>query len=363
MNTSTAVVGGVIAVLLLAGGVFLLAQNSPSTTATSTPITQNTNPSPTPNPSPKTPDVPTVVTGANVVASNSTALTTGTVTPNGAPTTYWYEYGESTALGTRTTTQALGSGFVAINATGYIIGLKVNITYYFRLSAQNRYGTTVGTTYTFVTNNNPPPQGSAPTVSTNSASDQARTGANLNGHVNPNGSSANAWFEYGTDTDLGSVSSFTALGSGNFSLAVSTAISGLKPLTKYYFRMNAQNQYGTVTGTMQNFTTLGPVAPGAPTVNTTAASVVGTSTATLNGRTNPNGAETTYWFEYSNDSLLGNILGTITPSQSVQNGTTMLSVSAPVIGLSRNTKYFYRLVGRNQYGTVSGDTVSFKTKN
>ncbi len=39
-----------------------------------------------------------------------------------------------------------------------------------------------------------------------------------------------------------------------------------------------------------------------------------------------------------------------------------IGVKADVTGLDRNTKYFYRLIARNQYGTVVGSVVSFRTK-
>lgn len=362
------IVGVAIAALFLAIGLIFVNKDKiwPVTNTEIVPppaVPGTPEPAPAPGPSPvpaPAASAPIVQTDSQVVPSNSTAVVTGKVTPNGALTEYWYEYGESTALGTRTAAQAIGSGFIAISAPAYITGLRADTNYYFRLSAKNAFGTVNGSTQNFRTNNSPPVQGVAPTTRTDAASDISRTTANLNGQVNPHNSQTTYWFEYGVSAELGNVTAFQSAGNGNALLTVSASLSNLNPLTKYYFRLNAQNQYGTVTGPILNFTTKGPAAPGVPTVSTEQASDIATSSVTLNGRLNPNGAQTTYWFEYGEDSLLGGLLVTATPSQSL-NGSAAVSVSADINDLEKNTKYFYRLMGRNQYGIVRGDIVFFRT--
>jgi phosphodiesterase/alkaline phosphatase D-like protein len=363
------VIIGILVVLVILGGGYALLNNKPANVATYTPTTDNTaNTTPTPNPQPTPvvppkPDAPVVETGIDPSVSSSTALFTGTVKPNGAFTTYWFEYGETTALGNRSISQQIGSGFSTLSTPAYITGLKANTAYYFRLSAKNRFATVNGSTYSFQTNNTPPVPGRAPTTRTNSASDITRTTATVHGSVNPNGSDASYWFEYGTDTNLGNVTSFQGTNNGNSSMSVSASLSGLNPLMKYYFRLNAQNQYGTVNGSILSFTTSGPAAPTSPSVNTTSPSSITNSGATVNGRINPNGADTNYWFEYSTDSLLGSLIGSGTSIQTIPAGNSNVNVNASLINLSNNTKYYYRLVGRNAYGTVNGSIMSFKTKN
>lgn len=353
------IIGILAAAVVIIGGILIYSSYSStlSTTSTSTPQVQ------TPAPSEETQaSVPSVSTnGSDLFVSNSTALVTGKVTPNGAQTAYWYDYGNTPALGTRTSPQTIGSGFVAIPAPAYITGLAANTLYYFRLSAQNAYGTVNGATNTFTTNSNPPPSGSAPTIRTENATDVSRTTANLNGHVDPNNSSTSYWFEYGKTTDLGNATALQGAGSGDTSLAGSVSLSNLKPLTKYYFRLNAQNQYGTVNGSILSFTTPGPAAPDAPQADTTSATSVTSSSATLNGRVNPEGDQTTYWFEYGTDSLLGSVIHSTTKSAVLGNGTSNVSVSADIDTLSANTKYYYRAVAQNSYGTVRGDVVSLTT--
>lgn len=255
-------IGGSVVLVVLLGGYMIWSGGGFSGMAISTP---SGTPSPTPTPpgtppSPPAVSAPTVETNTSAVVSNSTAVVTGRVTPNGAPTAYWYEYGLSTALGQRTNAQSIGSGFGAIPSPGYITGLSANTTYYIRLSAENSVGTVNGTTYSFKTNTNPPPQGSAPAVGTQAASDVERTTAQLNGRVDANGAQTTYWFEWGDNVNFGRTTPLLSAGDGTVAVAVSASLTGLEPRTRYYFRINAQNQFGTVNGARLNFTTKGPAA-------------------------------------------------------------------------------------------------------
>lgn len=365
-------IGVLVVAIVLGGGYFLMSRNNVvddtippvDNTVVDVTLTPTPTPAPTPTPTPKpTPDAPIVQTGTGPAVSSSTAAVSGKVNPNGVSTTYWFEYGEATTLTSRTNAQQIGSGYYLLPAPGYITGLKANTIYYFRLAAKNSFATVYGTTYTFQTNSTPPSTVKAPTVSTNNATGISRMDATLNGGVNPNGSQASYWFEYGKSTSFGNVTTYLETNNGSTTMSVSVALSGLEPLTKYYFRMNAQNQYGTVNGTMLNFTTTGPAVPTAPTVSTTSATNITTSNATLGGRINPNGAETTYWFEYSQDSLLGTLIGGGTSTQILNVGNSNVNVTTNLSSLNNNTKYYYRLIARNSSGIVNGDIMSFRTKN
>ncbi len=364
MNKNTVIVL-LVAALLLVVGIFTfykgpspIVADIPDNTAnnTSTGSTDN-------NPDQSgTPAKPLVVSGTNFTPSNSTAIVTGVVTPNGALTSYWFEYGDTTSMTKATSKQTVGSGFIAINTPAYITGLKANTVYYFRLVAQNSFGVSNGAMLSFKTNSNPPPTAVAPTSVTKNASSIARSTVNLNGAVDPNNTETVYWFEYGDSTSFGRVTSFHSAGNGDVSKEVTAPVSGLAPLTKYYFRLNAQNQFGTVNGATQSFTTTGPAAASKPSVDTTNASGVSSTTAAVNGKINTNGAITSYWFEYSEDSLLGSVVGTATPTQTLAAGNTTVSVKYDLSGLDSKTKYYVRLVARNPQGTVNGDVVSFTTK-
>lgn len=371
MNISkNTIIGLLIVAIVLVGGYFLLkdknveiTDNEPSTSQTENTTTTKVETTTTTTTTAPTPNAPTVQTSESVSASSSTAIVSGQVKPNGASTTYWFEYGETTALGSRTVSQAIGSGYSQISTPAYITGLKANTLYHFRLSASNRLATTNGVTFNFRTNDTPPPRGIAPTTRTNSATDISRTTANLNGQVNPNGYATTYWFEYGTENTFGSITALQSAGNGTALSQVSVSASGLAPLTKYYFRLNAQNQFGTINGSIMSFVTKGPAAPSSPIVNTNGATNISDSSARLNGSINPNGSETTYWFEYSQDSLLASLIGSGTSAKIVSSGNNTVNVQADVSNLNSDAKYYYRLVGRNQYGTTLGDIMSFKTKN
>jgi hypothetical protein len=77
---------------------------------------------------------------------------------------------------------------------------------------------------------------------------------------------------------------------------------------------------------------------------------------------NPNGEQTTYWFEYSQDSLLGTLLGGASTIQTLSAGNGSVNVHQDITGLVKNTTYFYHLVGKNSVGTTQGSIMSFKTR-
>ncbi len=95
--------------------------------------------------------------------------------------------------------------------------------------------------------------------------------------------------------------------------------------------------------------------PVPPTVNTGSATSVTSSSATLNGTVNPNGASTTYYFEY------GTSYGSTTTETDAGSGTEEVSVSADLTGLSEGTTYHFRLVATNSAGTNYGDDTTFTT--
>ncbi len=366
--TNTAVVLTVLGVLIVGGALYYVGQRTAPTKEVTTPSTNSVNTQTTsgvPKPPVRTPGAPIVTTNSTVVASDTTAAVGGTVIPNGGSTTYWYEYGPSPELGNKTAgpSQAIGFSYSSISAPGFITDLTKNTRYYFRLVAENQYGRTAGTQYSFqTTQGNPPPVGSIPTIRTLAANEVTRTGANLNGEVTPNRAATQYWFEYGKTPNLGEMTAFASVGDGTAKLSASVSVSDLDPLTTYYFRLNAQNRFGTVNGTILSFRTTGPALPAAPAVTTRSASNIGTTSATLRGNVNPNGAETTYWFEYSTDSLLGSLLLNSTEPRSAGDGSSTRAVEMDVSGLSAKVDYYFRIVAQNSFGTVRGDRMTFRTK-
>lgn len=256
MNKNTTLVLGIIAVLIIGGAILYSAQNKTATLPDDTTSTVQTTTTTIDTSSARQSGVPILVTSSKVAPSDTTVIVISSVNPNGAFTNYWYEYGNTANLGSRTANQSVGSGYVSIPTPGYITGLTKDTTYYFKLVAENLNGKVVGTQYSFKTTlGTPAPVGSVPSVKTISASGISRITANLNGEVTPNKAETEYWFEYGTTADLGDASALVAIGNSSTKSSGALSLSGLTPLTTYYFRINAQNQFGTVNGTILNFKT------------------------------------------------------------------------------------------------------------
>jgi len=196
-------------------------------------------------------------------------------------------------------------------------------------------------------------KGSAPTVTTDSATDVTTTTATLNGTVNANGLSTTAWFEYGTLSGTYGNKTTTKSVSGSTDTKVSIGISGLTSGTTYYYRVVAQNSAGTSYGKEMSF--YYSTETKAPTVATEAATNVTDTSATLNGKCNPNGLSTTAWFEY------GTLSGTYAYKTSTQSmsGSSYTNVSAAITGLTAGTTYYYRIVAKNSVGTSYGTEMEF----
>jgi len=373
MNKNRGNISGIVlivAVLLVIGGYLLYAKqtgrapfNNGPVVVTPTPTPTVTPPGTPPSPAQRQPGVPVAVTNPTVAPTDTTAVVTGSVVPNGVFTAYWYEYGLTSALGTKTLNQNVGSGYMTIPAPAYITGLTSSRTYYFRLVAENTYGRVSGAQYTFQTiKGTPAPVGTAALVKTLAATGISRNSANLDGEITPNGASTQQWFEYGTTANLGNITPFVAVGNGVAKVSTSASVSNLDPLTTYYFRLNGQNQFGTVNGAILNFKTIGPAAATAPIVSSLAATSLGTTKAKLRGTVDPNGTATTYWFEYGTDPLFGLTLLKTTPKKSAGSGLVPMNVEADVTGLSAATTYYFRTVAENSVGTVDGAKETFKTR-
>lgn len=94
---------------------------------------------------------PTVTNGSPSDLGQSSATLSGTVNPNGQSTTYFFEYGTTTAYGTQTSPAGIGSGTTPVGVHQAIVGLTPNTTYHYRLVASSSAGTTNGADQTLTT--------------------------------------------------------------------------------------------------------------------------------------------------------------------------------------------------------------------
>ena len=115
----------------------------------------------------------------------------------------------------------------------------------------------------------------------------------------------------------------------------------------------ATNGSGTSNGSDRVFTT--PASP--TTASTSAASQVMGLSANANGTVNPEGLETTVYFQYGTTTAYGST----SASQDAGQGTSSESIALPLTGLSGDTTYHYQLVAVNQSGTYYGGDQTFTT--
>jgi hypothetical protein len=94
-----------------------------------------------------------------------------------------------------------------------------------------------------------------------------------------------------------------------------------------------------------------------PAVTTTAATSVGTVSATLNGTIDPDGFSSTYHFEYGFDTSYGSQTAESDPL----TGTGAVAATGSVTGLNPNTTYHFRIVGTNASGSITGSDQTFTT--
>jgi phosphodiesterase/alkaline phosphatase D-like protein len=297
---------------------------------------------------------PTITTQPVSSISSTTATGNGTISDLGYPATMaaygvcWNTLGTPIITdnkndnGTTSTTGAFTAG---------LTGLVPNTTYFARAFAKNNATVTYGTQVTFTTT------AIAPTVSSVSATGITGTGALLNGSVNANNTSTTATFDYGTTnspylhTDIASTPGTVT---GTSVTPISLAVTGLIPNTTYHYRVKGVNTAGTTNGTDLTFSTLAVVS----TANTTPATGITTTGATLNGSINANNASTVVSFEYGLTTSYGT---NVTATQSPVSGTTATTVTYSLTGLVPNTTYHYRVKGVNTAGTANGTDLTFTT--
>jgi len=214
---------------------------------------------------------------ATAVAANSATLN-GTVNPQSSATTYYFEYGLTTAYGSSTPVTSAGAGSSAIAVAVPILNLTAQSTYHFRLVAVNAGGTSYGADRTFTTTSPGPP---APEVTTQPASSISISSAIFNGTVNPRGSETMYFFEYGPTLNYGVNTATSSAGSGSSPLAVNCQVNNLIPAQTFHCRLVAYSVGGGVQGNAIAFTT-----PSLPTRYTV------TAAAGANGGVAPSGIVT-----------------------------------------------------------------------
>jgi hypothetical protein len=279
----------------------------------------------------------TTNTYAQTVGSTTASLIGG-VYPNGLDTTYYWQYGTSTAYGQQTTPQDLGSGTAPVTAHGSLTGLTAGVTYHYRLVATNSDGTDYGYDYTMTTstvNNVAPVSTVAPVVS-----GQSMQGQTLNastGSWSPTPTSYT--YQWQRSTDGGST--WTSI-SGAITSSYSVAGSDLSAQIRAI--VSATNSYGTTTAA----TTPVTIGSGAPAV-TTGPTVSGHANQgqilSATSTWNPAGVSYSYQWQSSSDN------GTTWANISGATSATYTLVAADLGNLVR-----VAVTAVNTYGTAAASS-------
>ncbi len=308
-------------------------------------------------------ETPTAVEGLSTGPIESlqptSATLTGTLAPNGFDAHYYFQWGPTSAYG-NTSPEApgtdAGSGTGSVAAKAELSGLTPNSTYHYRLIAENSFGTTFGQDKSFITSG-------PPRITNEPTSAIGHEVATINAKVNPGELETTYRFQYGETTAYGTEVPLggAGVGSGATPVPVSAPLTGLKLGVTYHFRVIAENEAGSTTGADQRFTTIAP----AP-VDASYATDVSSTEATLHTQINPLGNDTTYYFQYGTQSCAQNPAACTNipapPGLDIGAGEEDVAQSQPIIGLSPNTTYFYRVIAKNTLGTTEGPERTLTTK-
>jgi hypothetical protein len=200
-------------------------------------------------------------------------------------------------------------------------------------------------------------------VTTGAAGNLQRTGAKLEGVVNPEGKEVTSCqFEYGATATYGQTIA-CAPGSGSSPVPLSAELSGLTAGTTYHYRLLAGDAGGSHPGGDRTFTTLSAVSE----LQTEGASNVeqhglggAADVATLNGSLAPDGLDTHYYFEYGETEAYGSLSPAL-PGGDAGEASKLEHLQVQLAGLKGATAYHFRLVASNSFGVTVGLDMKFTT--
>ncbi len=255
----------------------LVATNSAGASA-SADLTFTTGPGPNPQP-------PTVtVEGASQI-TDTNALITGTVNPNGLQSAFYIRWGTNTVYDRISYIYPVPSLTSAVVVSNWMTGLSPSTLYHFQMVATNLAGNGYSADMTLTTlPPSPPPTPGAPTATTGPTTSITSGSATLNGTVDPNHADTSYYFVWGTTTAYGNPPpSYGLLQAQSGPAGVWASLTGLSPNTTYHYQLLASNSVGSASGGDQAFTTLNLSTNGGFTYTIT------NSEITITGYTGPGG--------------------------------------------------------------------------
>jgi hypothetical protein len=308
--------------------------------------------------------LPDVTTGTPATGiTRTSAVLKGTIDPQNLKVTGCrFDYGTTMNYGQSVPcVQALpltGNSPVAVSAEVTGLQLPPGTVVHYRLDETDevitQFGEDTGEDEQFSTEPLP-----VPLVTDLPASGVSQFAATLNGMIDTGGGIANYHFEYGPTTAYGSVTPIPDLYTPMSleGVPVSQSVGGLLAGTTYHYRLVASSPGGTnAVGTDETFTT--PPIP-APVVSTGGTGSITTGTATVSGTVDPQGWDTTYYFQYGTSTAYGASWPTVPVDMGALSGAQ--SVVIELQNLQPGTVYHYRLLASNGGGVTYGPDMAFAT--
>lgn len=193
---------------------------------------------------------------------------------------------------------------------------------------------------------------SAPSITTAQALTVTVAVAGVNGEPTPTGSAT---------VTIGSYSSTATLAGGSATIDVPAGVlaTGTDNIAATYTPDGASIALYAGGSCESSVTVTAAQTASAPGTVTNVATSITSTTATLAGTVNPNGADTHFIFAYGTSSTLSG--ATQTPSQDLGSTPGSDAVSASLNGLMPSTTYYYQAIAQNSVGTTSGSIFSFTT--
>ncbi len=180
---------------------------------------------------------PTVSTDSPASVVTSSAILRGTIDPNGAKTTYAFQWGLTDAYGTTSRARSAGAGTTSVAVSLQLRRLLPGTVYHYRLMALSTAGGAIGRDRSFKTKGNPPPYaatGPTTLISANSAT--------VTAVINPNNEKTTWYFQYGLSPVYSSQTVAQTVPAGSIPVTVSEPLQGLSPGTIFHYRIVAVNR-------------------------------------------------------------------------------------------------------------------------
>ena len=287
--------------------------------------------------------------------TRNTAKMKGHFIGNGEATDYYFEWGPTTAYGTKSATPpgtTAGSPGVGVNKDLVFdaAGLQPDTEYHYRVVATNPQGVSPGNDRTFKT------LPAVQSLTALPATDVGPKAATLNGSYVGDGDATTYYFEYGGTTGYGTKSPVQSAGTPSGSTPLTASVTGLELSTLYHYRVVATNSLGTTKSADMTFTT-NPAVAG---LQTLPATDISQESVQLNAQFTGNGDATTYYFEYGLTNAYGKKTA-LAPGEDAGAPTGVAQLSKVITDFEAYRTYHYRVVATNGEGVTRGADMTFQT--